>query len=78
MHTTSARLLLRPPMAADLERLFAIYGNGATNTFNPAGPLPDAKRAATLLDRWRSGWRDRGFGPGQPPSLVYRAVRAAA
>lgn len=60
---TTARLVLRPPVPDDQARLFAIYGDPATNTFNPAGPLRDAGQAARLLDHWLGQWRERGFGP---------------
>jgi len=63
MERASERLLLRPPTVDDLERLFAIYGDAATNTFNPAGPLPDIGRAQALLAGWLAQWRDRGLGP---------------
>lgn len=63
MEHTSARLRLRPPVEDDLARLFAIYGDAATNTFNPAGPLPDVARAQALLAGWLAQWRERGLGP---------------
>lgn len=63
MRYTTARLLLRPPVEDDVAPLYAIYGDAATNTFNPAGPLPDVERAQVVLAGWRSGahagW-DRG------------------
>ena len=63
MEHTSPKLRLRPPAEDDLARLFAIYGDAATNTFNPAGPLPDIERAQTLLAGWLAQWRERGLGP---------------
>lgn len=61
MEHTSARLRLRPPAEDDLARLFAIYGDAATNTFNPAGPLPDVGRAQALLAGCLAQWRECGL-----------------
>ena len=63
MHRTTPRLILRPTTVADLEHLFAIYGDPATNTFNPAGPMKAITQAASLLDGWIAQWRERGIGP---------------
>ncbi|WP_288378369.1 GNAT family N-acetyltransferase [uncultured Massilia sp.] len=63
MHRTTDRLILRPPEPADLAALFAIYGDPATNTFNPAGPMANIELAASLLDRWLAQWRELGIGP---------------
>ena len=63
MLRTTSRLVLRPPGMDDLASLFAIYGDPATNTFNPAGPLKDVQQAASLMDNWLGQWRERGFGP---------------
>lgn len=63
MRYTTARLLLRPPVEDDVAPLYAIYGDAATNTFNPAGPLPDAERAQAVLAGWLAQWRARGLGP---------------
>ena len=56
------RLCCRPVIAADAPRLFAIYGDPATNQFNPAGPCPDIDHARTLLNKWLSHWQQHGFG----------------
>jgi len=45
-----------------LASLFAIYGDPATNLFNPAGPLTDIRQAESLLDAWLSHWKDKGYG----------------
>ncbi|NID15147.1 GNAT family N-acetyltransferase [Luteibacter yeojuensis] len=58
----TARLQLRPVRAADATRLFAIYGDLATQRFNPAGPLPDQAAADQLLARWLTDWAELGFG----------------
>lgn len=62
MTRTTERLILRPPTTADLPRLFAIYGDPATNQFNPAGPLTGLHQAQTLLHGWLTHWRDHGYG----------------
>ncbi|MEB0045587.1 MULTISPECIES: GNAT family N-acetyltransferase [unclassified Pseudomonas] len=62
MHRTTSRLVLRPPAADDLARLFAIYSDPATNQFNPAGPLSDVQQAAALLDGWLHHWKNTGYG----------------
>ncbi|MBK5418082.1 GNAT family N-acetyltransferase [Pseudomonas sp. TH31] len=62
MHRTTARLILRPPNAEDLTRLFDIYGDPATNQFNPAGPLADTRQAEVLLNGWLNHWNDNGYG----------------
>lgn len=56
------RLCCRAVTDADAPRLFAIYGDPATNQFNPAGPCPDIDRARTLLHRWLTHWQQHGFG----------------
>lgn len=62
MHIETHRLRLRPVMAEDVVDLYRIYGDPATNTFNPAGPYPDIDYASTVLQRWLAHWHDRGFG----------------
>ena len=62
LHSTS-RLLLRAPVAHDLQRLFAIYGDPATQRYNPAGPLGDISQAQALLDHWLHHWQQHGYGP---------------
>lgn len=58
----TTRLHLRPVIASDVTALFRIYGDPATNTFNPAGPYPDTEYAKTVLHRWLGYWQTRGFG----------------
>ncbi|KOX99068.1 GNAT family N-acetyltransferase [Pseudomonas nunensis] len=62
MQQTTERLILRPPMAEDLARLFAIYGDPATNQFNPAGPLTDIHQAENLLEGWLRHWDKNAYG----------------
>lgn len=60
LHPT--RLYLRPVTESDLDDLFRIYGDPATNTFNPAGPYQDIQHAKTVLARWVNHWETHGFG----------------
>lgn len=62
MQLETERLLLRPVKDRDLEDLFRIYGDPATNTFNPAGPYPDISHAENVLTRWLQHWVDYRFG----------------
>lgn len=62
MRLTTPRLLLRPVRGLDADDLFRIYGDPATNTFNPAGPYPDIVHARNVLARWLKHWEDYGFG----------------
>jgi [ribosomal protein S5]-alanine N-acetyltransferase len=59
---TTDRLLLRRPTDDDLEALFAIYGDPATNTFNPFGPHASIEQSKSVLDAWLKHWEERGFG----------------
>jgi [ribosomal protein S5]-alanine N-acetyltransferase len=60
--TQSERLTLRPVTTSDVDDLFRIYGDPATNTFNPAGPYPNPIHAKTVLARWVSHWKENAFG----------------
>ena len=62
MHRTTARLVLRPPTADDLDSLFTIYGDPATHQFSPFGPLRDLGQAQALLDTWLYHWEKKGYG----------------
>lgn len=62
MRLETTRLRLRPVKASDVADLFKIYGDPATNTFNPAGPYPDIDHAKKVLDRWIDHWKNNGFG----------------
>ena len=62
MQRTTSRLVLRPPRAEDLASLFAIYGDPATNQFNPAGPLTRIEQAEALLHEWLRHWEIHGYG----------------
>lgn len=56
------RLILRPVVSSDAASLFSIYGDPATNLFNPAGPYPDILHARTVLHRWTEHRERHGFG----------------
>jgi [ribosomal protein S5]-alanine N-acetyltransferase len=58
----SARLALRRPASQDIAALFSIYGDPATNTFNPAGPYRTVAEAEATMERWISQWEQHGFG----------------
>ncbi|TDR79685.1 GNAT family N-acetyltransferase [Paludibacterium purpuratum] len=57
----SPRLLLTHPSEADIDRLFDIYGDPATNTFNPAGPMKDRREAEARMQRWLDHRQQHGF-----------------
>jgi [ribosomal protein S5]-alanine N-acetyltransferase len=59
---TTDRLILRRPTAADAQSVFAIYGDPATNVFNPFGPHADLEKSREVLDGWIAHWAARGFG----------------
>ena len=62
MPATFPRLIYRPPQPADVQRLFAIFGDPQTNLFNPAGPMVTLGDAQRLLDRWLGQWAAQGYG----------------
>lgn len=62
MFAETARLRLRPVTERDVVDLFRIYGDPATNTFNPAGPYPNRAHAEGVMDRWLTHWQAYGFG----------------
>ena len=62
MQLITSRLRLRPVIASDADDLFRIYGDPATNTFNPAGPYPDIDYARDVLACWLKHWKHYGFG----------------
>ncbi|CAI0867522.1 GNAT family N-acetyltransferase [Serratia ficaria] len=57
----SARLLMRPPVAADFARYYAIYGDPQTQRFNPAGPLTDPEQARHIFTERANRWQQRGY-----------------
>ena len=62
MQPDRSRLYLRRVNASDIDDLFRIYGDPATNTFNPAGPYPDISHARNVMARWLNHWENYRFG----------------
>lgn len=62
MWLETERLYLRAIKADDLDALFSIYGDPATNLFNPAGPYPDINKASAVLAERLAHWEEHGFG----------------
>lgn len=58
---TTARLTLSPPVSTDASRLFEIYGDPATNRFNPFGPHADLAASEAMLGDWMAQWDQDGF-----------------
>lgn len=56
------RLLLRAPTDADLDAVFAVFSDPATQRHNPAGPMESREAAGHLLWRWQLHWAQHGFG----------------
>lgn len=61
MFLQSARLLLRAMRPSDDKDLFRIYGDPATNTFNPAGPYPSLAFAQQKLAERLAAFERYGF-----------------
>lgn len=57
-----SRLYLRPVKTSDVDDLFRIYGDPATNMFNPSGPYPNIGHARNVFARWLSHWENHRFG----------------
>ncbi len=57
------RLGIRQITPQDAERLFSIYSDARTNTFNPAGPMGHVGEAVAMIERWSQNWVEHGFGP---------------
>ncbi|HED3064756.1 TPA: GNAT family N-acetyltransferase [Kluyvera ascorbata] len=62
MHLQSEHLTLRPATADDLDDLYRIYGDPATNTFNPAGPHADIAYSRRVLAGWLEHIESYGYG----------------
>ncbi|MBP1131614.1 RimJ/RimL family protein N-acetyltransferase [Serratia sp. PL17] len=58
----SARLLMRPPVADDLARFYAIFGDPDTQRFNPAGPIASEAQAQQALAERIENWQHHGYG----------------
>lgn len=62
MHHETERLMLRAPGVEDAASVFRIYGDPATNQFNPAGPHADQAVSNRALQRWIEHWNTHEFG----------------
>ena len=60
LHTD--RLFLRRPTPADVPAYFAIFGDPATNLFNPNGPLRDIAAAEAAVAARVAHWDERRCG----------------
>lgn len=60
--TASGRLRLRAPTADNLDVVFRIHADPATNVHNPAGPDRDRRVSSMRLDAWLEHWDRHGFG----------------
>jgi len=58
----STRLLMRPPVADDLPRFYAIFGDPDTQRFNPAGPIASEEQARLALTGRIENWAQHGYG----------------
>ncbi|WP_262016942.1 GNAT family N-acetyltransferase [Serratia liquefaciens] len=58
----SPRLLMRPPVADDLPRFYAIFGDPDTQRFNPAGPIASEEQARLALTERIENWAQHGYG----------------
>lgn len=58
----TARLLLRPPEATDLDRFYRIHSDPAANRFNPGGPMASLDVAIQTFAAWLAHWEQHGFG----------------
>ena len=65
MHLQTERLILRPVAVTDLDALYRIYGDPATNTFNPAGPHADIEHSRRELTGWLAHQQTYGYKRGK-------------
>lgn len=56
------RLVLRPPMPADVPDLFALYADPQVWEHDPVTRHRTAGQTARLVARWRDAWRRDGLG----------------
>lgn len=56
------RLILRAVTTEDTQALFDIYGDPATNLYNPNGPYPSLEYARQRMASWLEGWPADGIG----------------
>ncbi len=62
MQYVTNSLVLRELTPEDTADLYRIYGDPATNTFNPAGPYPDIAFASARLNDWIKEYKKYGYG----------------
>jgi RimJ/RimL family protein N-acetyltransferase len=60
--THTQRLLLRAPCVQDVQAVFKIYGDAATNIYTPWLRYENLSEAQANLDRWMGHWKTHGFG----------------
>lgn len=58
----TARLMLRPPRASDLDAMFELHADPVANRFSPSGPLVSREASEALLQSWLAHWQAKGFG----------------
>lgn len=58
----TARLLLRPPLASDLDAMFELHADPVANRFSPSGPVVSREASEALLQSWLAHWQAKGFG----------------
>lgn len=56
------RLILRRPTSVDTKAYFEIYGDAATNVFNPAGPCASYAEAESAMAQQHAKWERYGHG----------------
>lgn len=59
---STERLLLRAPTAADLDALYEVHADPATNRFSPNGQMHSHAQAQVLLQAWLAHWQHAGYG----------------
>lgn len=62
MHLTTARLVLRPWTADDLEPLTAIHADPDVMRYIGSGQTRDREATRATIERWSRGLEERGFG----------------
>jgi RimJ/RimL family protein N-acetyltransferase len=58
---STARLLFRPPLAADVDAYFSVFGDAVANAANPRGRCADLAAARASLQGHLDRWASHGF-----------------